>query len=102
MMLPAILRGKHCEVPFRQLFAHGLHQGTPYKQRGGAAQILLRMGIGAAFYGYRGDTPDLWQYAAAKGGMIAMHNTTARQYAAHDVISDAISPGFPDTAFAGD
>ena len=31
-----------------------------------------------------------------------MHKTTARQYAAHDLMSDAICPGFTDTAIAGD
>lgn len=52
--------------------------------------------------GYRGDSPDHWHYAAAKGGMIAMHKTIARQYAAHGVMSYAICPGFTDTAMAGD
>ncbi|WP_296678991.1 SDR family NAD(P)-dependent oxidoreductase [Novosphingobium sp.] len=52
--------------------------------------------------GYRGDSPDHWHYAAAKGGMIAMHKTIARQYAARGVMSYAICPGFTDTAMAGD
>ncbi|MFN3517565.1 MAG: SDR family NAD(P)-dependent oxidoreductase [Novosphingobium sp.] len=52
--------------------------------------------------GYRGDSPDHWHYAAAKGGMIAMHKTIARQYAACGVMSYAICPGFTDTAMAGD
>ena len=51
---------------------------------------------------YRGDSPDHWHYAAAKGGMIAMHKTIARQYAARGVLSYAICPGFTDTAMAGD
>ena len=51
---------------------------------------------------YRGDSPDHWHYAAAKGGMIAMHKTIARQYAAGGVLSYAICPGFTDTAMAGD
>lgn len=51
---------------------------------------------------YRGDSPDHWHYAAAKGGMIAMHKTIARQYAARGVTSYAICPGFTDTAMAGD
>lgn len=51
--------------------------------------------------GYRGDSPDHWHYAAAKGGMIAMHKTIARQYAARGVMSYAICPGFTDTAMAG-
>ncbi len=52
--------------------------------------------------GYRGDSPDHWHYAAAKGGMIAMHKTIARQYAKNDVMSYAICPGFTDTDMAGD
>jgi 3-oxoacyl-[acyl-carrier protein] reductase len=52
--------------------------------------------------GYRGDSPDHWHYAAAKGGMIAMHKTIARQYAAQDIMSYAVCPGFTDTAMAGD
>jgi NAD(P)-dependent dehydrogenase (short-subunit alcohol dehydrogenase family) len=51
---------------------------------------------------YRGDSPDHWHYAAAKGGMIAMHKTIARQYANLGVMSYAICPGFTDTAMAGD
>lgn len=52
--------------------------------------------------GYRGDSPDHWHYAAAKGGMIALHKTIARQYAAMGVMSYAICPGFTDTAMADD
>jgi 3-oxoacyl-[acyl-carrier protein] reductase len=52
--------------------------------------------------GYRGDSPEHWHYAAAKGGMIAMHKTIARHYAASGIMSYAICPGFTDTAMAGD
>ncbi len=52
--------------------------------------------------GHRGDSPDHWHYAAAKGGMLAMHKTIARQYAAQGVLSYAVTPGFTDTAMAGD
>lgn len=52
--------------------------------------------------GYRGDSPAHWHYAAAKGGMIAMHKTVARGYAAQGILSFAITPGFTDTAMAGD
>lgn len=52
--------------------------------------------------GHRGDSPDHWHYAASKGGMLAMHKTIARQYAAEDILSFAITPGFTDTAMAGD
>lgn len=52
--------------------------------------------------GYRGDSPAHWHYAAAKGGMLAMHKTIARGYAAERIVSFAITPGFVDTAMAGD
>lgn len=52
--------------------------------------------------GHRGDSPDHWHYAAAKGGMLAMHKTIARQYASRGILSYAIAPGFTDTAMAGD
>jgi NAD(P)-dependent dehydrogenase (short-subunit alcohol dehydrogenase family) len=51
---------------------------------------------------YRGDSPHHWHYAEAKGGMIAMHKTIARHYAAQGVLSYAICPGFTDTAMADD
>lgn len=50
---------------------------------------------------YRGDSPAHWHYAAAKGGMVAMHKTIARAYAAEGILSFAITPGFTDTAMAG-
>lgn len=52
--------------------------------------------------GHRGDSPQHWHYAAAKGGMLALHKTIARAYAAEDILSFAITPGFTDTAMAGD
>ena len=52
--------------------------------------------------GHRGDSPDHWHYAAAKGGMLAMHKTIARAYASRGVLSFAIAPGFTDTAMTGD
>ncbi|MEM7700373.1 MAG: SDR family oxidoreductase [Pseudomonadota bacterium] len=51
---------------------------------------------------YRGDSPAHWHYAAAKGGMIAMHKSIARGYASEDILSFAVTPGFTDTAMAGD
>lgn len=50
---------------------------------------------------YRGDSPAHWHYAAAKGGMVAMHKTIARGYASDGILSFAITPGFTDTAMAG-
>ena len=52
--------------------------------------------------GHRGDSPAHWHYAAAKGGMLAMHKTIARAYASEDILSFAITPGFTDTDMAGD
>ncbi|WP_298304695.1 SDR family NAD(P)-dependent oxidoreductase [uncultured Erythrobacter sp.] len=51
---------------------------------------------------YRGDSPAHWHYAAAKGGLIAMHKTIARAYAPEGILSFAITPGFTDTSMAGD
>lgn len=52
--------------------------------------------------GHRGDSPAHWHYAAAKGGMLALHKTIARAYAKEGILSFAITPGFTDTAMAGD
>lgn len=52
--------------------------------------------------GHRGDSPDHWHYAASKGGMLALHKTIARAYAAKGIYSYAIAPGFTDTAMAED
>ena len=52
--------------------------------------------------GHRGDSPAHWHYAAAKGGMLALHKTIARQYASEGILSYAIAPGFTDTDMAGD
>lgn len=52
--------------------------------------------------GHRGDSPAHWHYAAAKGGMLALHKTIARAYAAEAILSFAVAPGFTDTAVAGD
>jgi NAD(P)-dependent dehydrogenase (short-subunit alcohol dehydrogenase family) len=52
--------------------------------------------------GHRGDSPEHWHYAASKGGMLALHKTIARAYAAEGILSFAIAPGFTDTAMADD
>lgn len=52
--------------------------------------------------GHRGDSPAHWHYAASKGGMLALHKTIARAYAADGIVSLAITPGFTDTSMAGD
>ena len=51
---------------------------------------------------HRGDSPEHWHYAAAKGGMLAMHKTIARHYAGQGIMSYAVCPGFTDTAMADD
>ena len=51
--------------------------------------------------GHRGDSPDHWHYAASKAGMLALHKTMARAYAAEGILSFAIAPGFTDTARTG-
>ena len=52
--------------------------------------------------GHRGDSPEHWHYAASKGGMLALHKTIARGYAANGILSFAIAPGVTDTAMAED
>lgn len=72
-----------------------------------AVRHWLDRGVGgrilhvASRAGHRGDSPDHWHYAASKGGMLAMHKTIARQYAGYGICSYAITPGFTDTAMAG-
>jgi 3-oxoacyl-[acyl-carrier protein] reductase len=63
----------------------------------GAAGRLVHI---ASRAGHRGDSPDHWHYAASKGGMLAMHKTIARAYAARDILSFAVAPGFTDTGMA--
>ena len=69
-----------------------------WQQRGVGGRIVHV----ASRAGHRGDSPAHWHYAASKGGMLAMHKTIARQYAAEGILSFAITPGFTDTAMAGD
>lgn len=69
-----------------------------WQQRGTGGRIVHV----ASRAGHRGDSPAHWHYAASKGGMLAMHKTIARQYAAEGILSFAITPGFTDTAMAGD
>ena len=69
-----------------------------WQARGGGGRIVHI----ASRAGFRGDSPAHWHYAAAKGGMIALHKTIARAYAGDDILSFAIAPGFTDTAMADD
>lgn len=68
-------------------------------QQRGCGGRLVHVASRAA---YRGDSPAHWHYAAAKGGMVAMHKTIARAYANESILSFAITPGFTDTGMAGD
>jgi NAD(P)-dependent dehydrogenase (short-subunit alcohol dehydrogenase family) len=49
---------------------------------------------------HRGDSPEHWHYAAAKGGMVAMTKTIARAYAAEGIYAFAVCPGFTLTGMA--
>lgn len=69
-----------------------------WQERGVAGRIVHI----ASRAGHRGDSPAHWHYAAAKGGMLALHKTIARAYATDGILSFAITPGFTDTAMAGD
>ena len=69
-----------------------------WQERGASGRIVHV----ASRAGYRGDSPEHWHYAAAKGGMLAMHKTIARAYASNGISSFAIAPGFVDTAMAED
>ncbi|TMM50073.1 SDR family NAD(P)-dependent oxidoreductase [Qipengyuania marisflavi] len=69
-----------------------------WQERGTAGRIVHV----ASRAGHRGDSPAHWHYAASKGGMLAMHKSIARAYAAENILSFAITPGFTDTAMAGD
>nr|WP_298928333.1 SDR family oxidoreductase [uncultured Erythrobacter sp.] len=68
-------------------------------QKQGGGGRLVHVASRAA---YRGDSPAHWHYAAAKGGMVAMHKSIARAYASEGILSYAITPGFTDTSMAGD
>ena len=69
-----------------------------WQERGVAGRIVHV----ASRAGHRGDSPAHWHYAASKGGMLAMHKSIARAYANERIYSFAITPGFTDTAMAGD
>jgi NAD(P)-dependent dehydrogenase (short-subunit alcohol dehydrogenase family) len=43
---------------------------------------------------FRGDSPSHWHYAASKSAMIGMTKTIARGYAAENILSFAVAPGF--------
>lgn len=68
----------------------------------GGDEVRGRLVHIASRAGHRGDSPEHWHYAASKGGMLALHKTVARAYAARGILSYAIAPGFTDTGMAED
>ena len=69
-----------------------------WQERGSGGRIVHVASRAA----YRGDSPAHWHYAAAKGGMVAMHKSIARAYGSEGILSFAVTPGFTDTSMAGD
>ena len=51
---------------------------------------------------YRGDSPQHWQYAASKAGMVGMTKSIARGYAIENILAFAVCPGFVMTGMAED
>ncbi len=68
-----------------------------FRERGGGT--LIHVASRAAF---RGDDADYMQYAASKGGMVAMHKTIARGFGAENILSYLLAPGFVRTEMAED
>ncbi|MBT3360257.1 MAG: SDR family oxidoreductase [Rhodospirillales bacterium] len=56
--------------------------------------IIINIASRAAF---RGDDAQYMQYAASKGGMVAMHKTIARAFGRENVLSYVLAPGFVRT-----
>jgi NAD(P)-dependent dehydrogenase (short-subunit alcohol dehydrogenase family) len=71
------------------------HAVRHFREHGGGRIINV-----ASRAGHRGDSPQHWHYAAAKGGMLAMTKTIARGYARDNVLAFAITPGFTMTGMA--
>lgn len=78
-----------------QLSRYAVRHWMDTKREGRIVHVASRAG-------HRGDSPAHWHYAAAKGGMLALHKTIARAHAKDGILSYAIAPGFTDTAMAGD
>lgn len=71
------------------------HAVLHFQEHGGGRIINV-----ASRAGHRGDSPQHWHYAAAKGGMLAMTKSIARGYAAQNILAFAITPGFTMTGMA--
>lgn len=68
-----------------------------FRENGGG--IVINVASRAAF---RGDDADYMQYAASKGGMVAMNRTIARGFGADNVLAYVLAPGFVRTEMAED
>lgn len=66
-----------------------------YRPRGGGT--IVNIASRAAF---RGDEPDYIQYAASKGGVIALTKSLARGFARDGVLAYAVAPGWVSTDMA--
>ncbi|GGI78573.1 epimerase [Polymorphobacter multimanifer] len=71
------------------------HAVRHFRTQGGGRIVNV-----ASRAGHRGDSPNHWHYAAAKGGMLAMTKTIARGYARENILAFAITPGFTMTGMA--
>ena len=63
--------------------------------RGAGRGIIINLASRASF---RGDDPDYGNYAASKGGILALTRTIARGFASENITAFAVAPGFVRTA----
>ena len=63
--------------------------------RGAGGGIIINLASRASF---RGDDPDYGNYAASKGGILALTRTIARGFASENITAFAVAPGFVRTA----
>jgi NAD(P)-dependent dehydrogenase (short-subunit alcohol dehydrogenase family) len=71
------------------------HAVKHFRSHGGGRIVNV-----ASRAGHRGDSPQHWHYAAAKGGMIAMTKSIARGYARDNILAFSVAPGFTMTGMA--
>ncbi len=69
-----------------------------WRERGSGGR-LVNVASRAA---HRGDSPELWHYAASKAGMVAVTKSIARGYAREGILAFAVCPGFAMTDMAAD
>ncbi len=63
-----------------------------FKKKGGGR--IIHVASRAAF---RGETPDYFAYAAAKGGMVSLSRSIARMFGKDNVKSFVVAPGYVET-----